>query len=264
MEAALSDVFVSTGEKFLQITGVREGESAVRDARIAVSCSTKSGECGQGWFQARPSTHVADTLAPIVHWRECFAWDWLYFAYADRYMSFLGFESVPGHGFDYLAGIAVAYGNDDARTGCIGCNLVSKDVALENIIQNPDWAHLSPLMEIKRVYEELKLPKWRLRKAAPELLKDGKTLPKNAQRLGPITMEGRAYGLARILDIQARARVILIDAVMEARIREMWTLNIWPDGWEGGTTNPNHITGDTALDRIIVSHQTMITTKRLI
>lgn len=265
MEAALSDVYSSTGEKFLQITGVRQGESAARDERIAVSCSTKDGECGQGWFQARPSTHVADTLAPIVHWRQCFVWDWLYFANSDQYVQrVLDFKVLKGHGFDYLADIAVAYGDDAARTGCIGCNLVSKDIALENIVRNPDWAHLAPLMEIKPLYNELKMAKHRLRKASPQLLKDGKTLPKNAQRLGPLTMPARSYGLERILDIQKRAGVTLIDKASEARIRELWTLDTWPDGWEGGSSNPNHVVGSEALDRIIVSNGEALITKRLV
>lgn len=254
-------------EKFLQITGVRQGESANRDARIAVSCSTKDGECGQGWFQARPSTHIADTLAPLVHWRQCFVWDWLYEAWSDLYVQHpepgLNFPNAKGHGYDYLGDIAVAYGSDDARTGCVGCNLASRDVALENIIKNPEWAHLSPLMELKPLFKELKKAKYRLRKAAPETRKDGQ-LAQNGQRLGPLTLEARLYGLERVLDIQQRARVNLINAEEEARIRELIALNTWPQGWEGGLTNPNHVIGDEALDRITVADQQIITQPRLL
>ncbi len=264
MEDELSLVAGETGEKFLQITGVRQGESANRDARIAVSCSSTAGECGQGWFQARPSTHVADTLAPIVHWRQCFVWDWLYFANADSYMQrVLEFDGVSGHGYDYLADIAVAYGDADARTGCVGCNLASRDVALENIITNPDWQHLSPLTELKPLFQLFKKAKNRLRKAAPETRKDGR-LAANGQRLGPLTLDARLYGLERVLDIQQRARVNLIDAEEEARIRELIALETWPQGWEGGLTDPNHVIGDEALDRITVSDGHMLTVHRLI
>ncbi len=36
------------GENFLMLTGVRIGESAARDQRIALSCTKDGGECGQG------------------------------------------------------------------------------------------------------------------------------------------------------------------------------------------------------------------------
>lgn len=65
-------------DKFLMVTGVRMGESAARDQRIAVSCSKDSGECGQGWFQVATPEAVADTLAPLLHWRVCHVFDWLY------------------------------------------------------------------------------------------------------------------------------------------------------------------------------------------
>lgn len=39
------------GEKILMLTGVRQGESAIRDNRIAMSCGKNGAECGQGWYQ---------------------------------------------------------------------------------------------------------------------------------------------------------------------------------------------------------------------
>jgi DNA sulfur modification protein DndC len=44
-------------------------------------------------------------------------------------------------------------------------------------------------------------------------------------------MEARAYGLERVLDIQEQARVDLINPEEEARIRELWALNVWPEKW---------------------------------
>lgn len=231
MSRALEEKRREHGEKFLMLTGVRLGESAQRDARIAVSCSKDSGECGQGWMQTNPPDAVSDTLAPLLHWRLCFIWDWLYFAHADSWMKFAGIDAA-GHGYTGLGEIAAVYGDDEARTGCIGCNLASRDTALENIVQTEAWKHLSPLLEIKPLFQELKKPRWRLRKTEPTRRKDGQYV-KNIQRMGPLTMEGRAYGLERILDIQARAGVDLINAEEEARIRELWALNTWPDGWDG-------------------------------
>ena len=51
MIKALKDLRDAHGQKFLMLTGVRIGESAQRDARIALSCGKNNSECGQGWFQ---------------------------------------------------------------------------------------------------------------------------------------------------------------------------------------------------------------------
>ena len=60
MEAALAELRVRYGEKFLMLTGLRVGESAARDQRIALSCSKDGAECGQGWFQVKTPAAVAD------------------------------------------------------------------------------------------------------------------------------------------------------------------------------------------------------------
>lgn len=206
-------------------------DAYIRDQRIALSCSRDSGECGQGWFQVSPPDSVADTLAPLLHWRLCFVYDWLYFD--DR------------HGYD-VSGIADIYGEDDVRTGCVGCNLASRDTALERLLRNPRWAHLAPLMELRPLYTELTMAKHRKRKSEPEMRQDGKW-SQNAQRLGPLTMEARLYGLGRVLDIQQRAGVDLVNAEEEARILELIDLNTWPNRWDG-----TEVVGDELLDSVTV------------
>lgn len=69
MQRALEVRRAEVGQKFLMLTGVRMGESAARDQRIALSCNKDSGECGQGWFQTAPGDAVSDTPAPPRHWR---------------------------------------------------------------------------------------------------------------------------------------------------------------------------------------------------
>lgn len=230
MMAALADLREQAGKKLLMLTGVRIGESAARDQHIAVSCSKDSGECGQGWFQTSTPESVADTLAPLVHWRLCHIYDWLYF-------------EQGRHGYN-VDKIAVVYGEDDVRTGCVGCNLVNKDTALIRLVKTPEWAHLAPLLELKPLFRELTKAKYRIRKSEPEVRKDGQ-YSQNVQRLGPLTMEARAYGLERVLDIQARAGVDLINVEEEARIRELWSLNTWPHGWEG-----TEVVGSQAIDAL--------------
>jgi DNA sulfur modification protein DndC len=240
MMAALEQLRRESGQKILSLTGVRLGESAVRDNRIAVSCSKDSGECGQGWFQVATSDAIADTLAPIVHWRLCQVYDWLYF-------------EQGRHGFPEVSGIADVYGDEDVRTGCMGCNLASKDVALERLIERPNWGHLRPLMELRPLFAELTKPRSRIRKAEPERLKAG-GYAQNGQRMGPIKLEVRERALEQVLDIQARARVDLINPEEEARIRHLISIGQWPDGWSG--MEPS---ADKWLDDIRVVGEELIT-----
>lgn len=231
MSAALADAIANLPGSALMITGVREGESAQRDDRITMSCSKDGAECGQGWYQlelpnAKGIKGRLSTLAPILHWRVCIVWDWLK-VYAPQ----------PEFGGWPTQILADAYGGDDAqeinaRTGCVGCPLASRDVALEAVIALPQWAHLSPLLELKPLYRWMRKPAQRLRKSGAERLKDG-SIAKNPQRMGPLTLKARREALERILDIQRRARVDLINDEEEARIRELISAGTFPDKWDG-------------------------------
>lgn len=235
MLAALKGLRDSCGEKILMLTGVRLGESVARDARIALSCSRDGAECGQGWFQESTPEAVADTLAPLIHWRVCHVWAWLT-------------SHAPDIGFPTL-GVARVYGaNEDgddthARTGCVGCPLASQDHALRSVVSRPEWAYLSPLMGLRPLYEDLSFNHTnRIRKIDPEMRKDG-TLVKNPQRIGPLTMDARERGLATVLTIQravnaeaarlGRPGIDLINAREESRINELIALGTWPNGWTG-------------------------------
>ena len=246
MERALAAVRSESGEKLLMLTGVRLGESAARDSRIALSCSKDGAECGQGWFQQRTPEAIADVLAPCLHWRVCHIWDWLTF-YA------------PEAGFPTQM-IAEVYGGDEkeeinARTGCIGCNLASKDVALEILLPLPQWAYLEPLKGLKPLYQELTKPPYRLRKDGTDRRKDGR-LSANPMRLGPLTMDARRYGLNAVLDIQEtvnqgaqhqdRPCIDLINTEEQQRILQLIADNTWPQRWTGEETR-----GDVLLPQVL-------------
>jgi len=220
------------GEKFLMLTGVRIGESAARDQRIALSCGRNGAECGQGWFQESTPDSVADTLAPLLHWRVCHVWDWLMF-------------DAPALGFPTNL-VAEVYGGEEAqelnaRTGCIGCPLAEKDVALDYVIGLPHWAYLAPLKRLRPLYRELRQFKFRLQKYG-ERNGDG-LLSSNPNRKGPLTMDARRYGLSVVLGVQdkinamARAtgkpEIDLINAAELARIEQLIAVNTWPQRWTG-------------------------------
>jgi DNA sulfur modification protein DndC len=229
MLAALKALRDATGEKLLMLTGVRLGESAARDARIALSCGANGAECGQGWLQQTTPEAIADTLAPLLHWRVCFVWDWLYW-HAPELTGLP--TSLVAEAYGAGAGDLAEAVESNLRTGCVGCNLASRDVALETIIRLPQWAHLKPLLRLRWLYAELKKPHNRLRKDGSERRKDG-ALVANPCRMGPLTFEARLWALEQVKAIQQASRVDLINAEEEARIRYLVSDGTWPQGWDG-------------------------------
>ncbi len=233
MDIALAGVREMSGEKMILLTGVREGESAARDKRITIACSKENTECGQGYFQINPPDAVDDTLAPIIHWRVCHVWDWLTFF-------------APQYGFSTSV-VAEVYGGDEAqetnaRTGCIGCNLVNEDKMMARLLALPQWSYLAPLKLLRPLYAELLEERNRLRQDGTQRLKDG-SFPRNAMRMGPLTMEARRYALAHIKTLQEevnalaeqqqRPKISLVSQEEEQRILELIEANTWPQGWTG-------------------------------
>lgn len=212
---------------FLNLTGVRQGESAARDQRISISCSRDGGECGQGWFQQRKNS-----LAPLLHWRQCYVWKWL-----------RGDEQP----YKITRDIEAVYKADDVvdiRTGCIGCNIVDEDLALKYLVRLPEWEYLKPLLELKEVYHWLLMSSQRKRKITPTQNADG-TYRDSSGVLGPLTMNARAEGLRRILDIQQRANYPLVSVDEEAAIRDLWATDTWPRGW-----SKDDVDGTEPYDRV--------------
>ena len=256
MQDALAEA-LSTSDydgNILMITGVRQGESAVRDQRIIMSCGKDGAECGQGWYQevlpnAKGIRGRVATLAPLLHWRVCHIWEWL-----------KHWAPQAEFGDWSTAAIADAYGGDEAeelsaRTGCIGCPLAQEDKALDTVIAMPHWSHLAPLKMLRPLYRELRKPHNRLRKPGTDRNKDG-TLETNPQRMGPLTLEARQDALNQILDIQIavnrvaidrrRPIISLINPEEEARIRELIAAKTWPNKWRGDEPR-----ADEAIDLIL-------------
>lgn len=241
---------IGPDENILMLTGVRKGESAARDQRIALSCSKDGGECGAGWFQSmtektnrKKGLAGIDTLAPILHWRVCHVWDWLVKADIDY-----GFPTYD---------TAIAYGHDpkdelgedesiDGRTGCFNCELVTRalgyDPGLQRVIEMPGWGYLSPLTKLAGVQAKLRSRANRLRKSPGELRKDGKLAAKQG-RYGPIKLDVRLEALEEVLAIQqeinetaeklGRPKVSIINSEEEAYIRNAIASGLWPEKWDG-------------------------------
>jgi len=95
------------------------------------------------------------------------------------------------------------------------------------------------------MFREMKHARWRKRKAAPERRKDG-LYAKNGQAEGAVgRVAARAHWLGKVLDVQARAGLDLINEAEEGRIREMWALDMWPQKWSAADVD-----ADVPLDGI--------------
>lgn len=236
MAAALAELRASYGKPLL-LHGVRIGESAARDGRIALACSKEDSECGQGWYQQEIDDAVCDKLGPLLHWRVC---------HVARWLDTWAVEEEYG-GWDTSL-LVRAYGGEEhmeagARTGCVGCPLVTEDRALLRVIALPEWRYLEPLARLGPYYKAIRDDDTkRLRKPLGERTKTGKLVSKQGRK-GPLTMAARAEGLEFVLTVQrdvnvaalaqGRPTVSLIDQAEEARIRELWSLGEWPEGWTG-------------------------------
>ena len=235
----------------LILTGMRLGESAVRDARIATVCSKDGGECGAGLYQKTDVKRNRAVLAPLLHWRSCHVWEWN-FRWAPE----------PTYGEWSTRLVAHVYGVDDpdqkdaleridasARTGCMSCFCVEEDRATARVVKLADWTHLAPVLELKHLWRRLRQHDVRLRQPAGEKRGDGQ-LTKKQFRVGPITIAARLEALEKVLDIQRRVNdeaarldrlpwgaLDLLNADEEARIRELCAAKdghgTWPRRWTG-------------------------------
>lgn len=193
----ITNIYKTIAEEYntsiLGMDGIRKGESAARDQRILASCSTDDGECGQGWFHKHSST-LTDTLSPVLHWRLCHVWDWLFIADLEYGYPITGVSETYGvnidDDFEDLSG----------RTGCIGCPLVTAgnqskpkpDKALNTVLLSDRWSHLQPYQELSDVY-------WRLRW-------DESTRHKKLNgNKGCLTIESRKWALEKILEMQEKS-----------------------------------------------------------
>lgn len=252
MTEALKQLRDQHGEKFLMLTGVRVGESAARDGRIALSCGKNGAECGQGWFQETTPAAVADTLAPLLHWRVCHVWDFLTFGAMPKYELYHGLPTQL---------VVEVYGGDEAqeinaRTGCIGCPLATKDAALDYVLSLNQWAYLAPLKRLRPLYVELRAFKHRKQKDG-ETKKDG-TFSSNPSRKGPLTLAAREWALGQVLAVQneinanaaqfARPPIDLINAEEEARIRELIALRTYPNKWSDADPDAIELIAQTNHD----------------
>ncbi len=216
------------GEDVLQLSGVRYGESEIRDAKLHKSSCAAGGECGL----PDPGEGVC---GPLLSWKLCKVLEWL--------GGKAGVSDVIGDLLPHMARLLEVYdvkatGDDlfgqppvttHMRFGCIGCPAISNEKVTKSSEgrKHPLFVHLR---RIYGIWQALYLaenrccrvqghPKFSARKVGNQI------------GVGPLRMEVRKRYFAEFLAIQADAGVVLVTPEDEAFIRDCWARKVYPRGW---------------------------------
>ncbi len=209
----------------LSLTGLRLGESAMRDGKIKRAACSAGGECG-----------IPDPgegkYSPILHWKTCEVIDWLngrvgravtslmadVFAVTAKLVGIYGIEEAVSL-FDERQVIS------SARFGCIGCPAIGSEAAAPRVVLKRNGSE-NPLNELYDVWFEA-------RRGVNRCFRPVGAKRSNAKvgGYGPIRMEARKRLFERVMDIQRRAGVVLVTPEDEAFIRDCWARKLYPRGW---------------------------------
>lgn len=212
----------------LMVTGLRLGESSIRDEKLmkgmSVGCAA-GGECGI----PGPSSN---TYSPLLRWSTCNVLDWLEggcsrdvsdtisdLLHLTRQLVGIYRVQVDRNTFDgFDPAVSMA------RFGCIGCPAIAagKD-APKSVVAK--YGQNSPLCEIYDVWNEAREKRNRCYSPAKHRARN------EFGGYGPIKMDVRKRFFARIMDIQRRAGVTIITQEDEAFIRKCWADSRYPRGW---------------------------------
>lgn len=203
VENYLNTLSPSERERTLVVTGVRFGESDVRDARLKLSCS-RGGECGQGvWYEQSQRLKIG-YFSPIVVWRECDVWDFLNFV-------------APSWGYP-TRGLLSVYKGRETRFGCWACSVVSQDRTMQKIVQ--EETRWKPLLEFRNwLVDFARTPENRVRKP-------------NGQ-LGRLTLSARETILQRLREVERKLQQPILSDIGYNLIERLWEDPRYSDSYDG-------------------------------
>jgi 3'-phosphoadenosine 5'-phosphosulfate sulfotransferase (PAPS reductase)/FAD synthetase len=220
----------------LTLTGLRLGESAVRDNKIKkrMGCAA-GGECGL--------PELSDTtFSPLLHWSLTKVIRWLN-GDLEREDEALLSDLLPITR-RLLDIYQIRYGEPvlecgwtesqitTSRFGCIGCPAIEAErYPSDRVVKRHGKG--SPLNELYDVWYEARMGRNRLYSERPA-------------QLGPgaLKMAVRRRLFARVMDIQKRAGVTLITPQDERFIKRCWRKNVYPRGWSAA----DELTSDAIAD----------------
>jgi hypothetical protein len=227
----MNDFSKQLGDGIVQLSGVRWGESTIRDNKLhAREKKLKTAGCAAGGECGLPipgedgkNKQGKDIYGPIINWKTCQVVDWLEGAtsaskaISDFLPLMRNLVDVYGikksaKGFGFLPPRVTAF-----RFGCIGCPAVGSHKMI-NRYKNTIME--KALRGIYSIWHEIEKNKNRVFKE-----KKGRIIK------GPIRMEARRQLFARFLDIQKDVGITLVTPEDIEFINECWRDNVYPRGW---------------------------------
>ncbi len=203
----------------LSVTGLRLGESAMRDGKLKKSFCAAGGECG-----------IPDPgegrYSPLLNWKLCHVVDWLSGNVGKAVRDAMEDVFEVTRKLVAIYGIATAtnlFEEEEiistARFGCIGCPAIGAEANAPLSVKRRNGFQ-SPLNELYDVWFEARQPQNRL------VWNEG-----GKSGMGALKMETRKRLFSRVMDIQQRAGVVLITPEDEAYIRQCWADKTYPRYW---------------------------------
>ena len=209
----------SVAKDVVKLSGVRWGESDVRDGKLKAGGCAAGGECGL----PDPGPGV---FGPIITWRTCQVIEWLN---GEAGVNEVIADLLPMMR-DLVAAYEVRRGQDGffgvppkvtaLRFGCVGCPAITNEKVTRSRQgkAHPQWVHLR---RIYAIWQEL----YRRSNRCVRIKEGGQV------GFGPLRMAARQFYFAELLDIQRAAGVVLVTPDDEAFIRDCWQRKVYPRGW---------------------------------
>lgn len=219
----------------VQLSGVRWGESDVRDGKLKTGGCAAGGECGL----PDPGEGV---YGPIITWKTCKVVEWLSGEAGDEVNAVIA-DMLPM--MRALLGVyevkidAVGLFQDippkvtAMRFGCIGCPAISNEKITKSkqAKSHPEWIHLR---RIYGMWDAMYANRNRCCRTRTAAYRSEKKWPKSWNKgygYGPLRMDTRQRYFPELLDIQDKSGVVLVNADDIAFIHDCWERKVYPRGW---------------------------------
>jgi DNA sulfur modification protein DndC len=221
-------------EDTIQLSGVRWGESNVRDGKLETRGCSAGGECGL-------PDEGEGVYGPIITWRTCKVIEWLSGEAGVDVNSAISnllplmnqlvqVYEVKIDSVGLYPGVAPKVST--MRFGCIGCPAITNEKITKSKQgkEHPQWLHL------RRIHEEIWPALYMRKNRCAKIRKTdgsryGKKFKAGYVGYGPIRMEVRKHYFAELLKIQADSGVELVTAEDIAFIHQCWRDKVYPRGW---------------------------------
>ena len=214
-----------TTEFGIMLTGLRYGESAMRDGKIKAHGCAAGGECGI----PDPSER---TYSPILNWSTCNVIDWLNGAVHREIQNVMSDVFAQTRKLVTLYGVKVGaptlWGETEvttvARFGCIGCPAIQAErhAPASSVRRHGADSPLGELYDVWFIARQRHNRCWKARSHVKQQSMTG---------YGPLKLSSRKQLFSRVMDIQRRAGVVLVTPDDEAFIRQCWAEKRYPRGW---------------------------------